>query len=227
MALDVVVEGENEFEAGSTDVGARMDGPPKPAPTATPPTPPATGEFKTPLGQHTPGAAPVNAGAWPTTSEGAQRVLDKAMGDPEFRKVYLDASHPAHKEAVDGVTALHRLASPEPESEQPSNPIDDLPDLRRFAGVPHPDLGGVRYDEADEVNFLRYVIDENISPQTAQGMTEWYATRFVAAAGQPLTQADKDEFRATFASRSANQISTLIRWYDEEIVPKLRKAQRG
>jgi len=50
--------------------------------------------------------------------------------------------------------------------------------------------------------------------------------KFIGAMGQPLTSEDIADFRATFAGRlSPRQTETLVRWYQEEIVPRLRGAR--
>lgn len=151
------------------------------------------------------------------------------MASPKFRADYANSNNPDRAKLVEGMTALFTLANPEPQKEPvEGNPLDALPDLRREAGVPHPDLGGVHYDPTDECHFLRFVVDEGISAETATAMSEFYATRIVTAGWQPLTQADKDDFRATFAGRlRPDQIDTLIKWHGEEIAPKLLKVRQG
>jgi len=80
----------------------------------------------------------------------------------------------------------------------------------------------------DEVNALQYIVEQNIGPETARGLFQWYGTRAVAAGWQPLTENDIADFRATFSGRlTPQQISTLTEWYVKEVAPRLRGAARS
>jgi len=226
MAMDVTFEDEQEVITGATEgVGVKMtDAPKAPAPPAS----------QAPAPSKKADAAPASAGDAASLlgkvegKEGAQAVIDKLMASPAFRKDYADSNNPDRPNLVEGMTALFKQANPEPSQEgEPINPVDALPDLRREAGVPHPDLGGVKYDPVDEFNYLRFVVDEGISAETATAMSEFYATRIVTAGWQPLSKEDEADFRATFAGRlRADQIDLLVKWHREEIGPKLLKARQ-
>jgi hypothetical protein len=163
--------------------------------------------------------------------EDAQSLIDRLMKSPTFQRDYSNPNNPDRAKLVAGLTELFAQANPEQELEQEGaeeNRADVLPELRRDAGVPHPDLGGYQYDPADEANFLNWVIDEGIPPETARAMTEFYATRIVTGGWQRLSKEDEQDFRNQFAGRlRPDQIDLLVKWHREEIAPKLLKARQG
>ena len=238
MAMDVTFEDEQETVTGTTPVpGLKMSDPPKPAPPVTPPaSAPKPGDQRREAMRLRGAAAPASGdsgapkGVMGTvkSAEDAQRLIDRLMASPSFRKDYADANSPDRAKLVEGMTALFAQANPEPQQEgEQINPVDALPDLRREAGVPHPDLGGVKYDPVDEYHFLKYVVDEGISAETATALSEFYATRIVTADWQPLSKEDEADFRAQFAGRlRADQMDLLVKWHREEIGPKLLKARQ-
>ena len=229
MAMDVTFEDEQEVITGATEgVGVKMTDAPKP------PAPPvsAPGEQRREAMRLRGAAAPASGdsgakGLMGTvkSAEDAQRLIDRLMGSPKFREDYANSNNPDRAKLVEGLSGLFKLANPEPGREPEGaevNALDVLPDLRREAGVPHPDLGGAQFHPTDEANYLNYVIAEGIPAATATAMTEWYATRAVTAGWQPLTAEDKEDFKAAFASRlRPDQISKLINWYDVEVMPRL------
>jgi len=165
------------------------------------------------------------------SAEDAQRLIDRLMKSPTFAADYANNNNPDRAQLVAGMTQLFKLANPE-QGQQPEgaevNALDELPDLRREAGVQPPDLGGVQYHPVDEYHFLKYVVDEGIPADTARSMSDWYATRAVTAGWAPLTAEDKEDFKSAFSGRlRSDQIDKLINWYDVEIMPKLLKARQG
>jgi hypothetical protein len=53
-------------------------------------------------------------------------------------------------------------------------------------------------------------------------MSEFYATRVITAGWQPLSAEDEQDFRVQFAGRlRPDQIDLLVKWYREEVTPKL------
>jgi hypothetical protein len=222
MSFDVTFENEPEVITGATHVeGLSMtDAPKAPAPKAS-----AAPAASAPAGDAGT-SQPVSVGS----AEDAQRLIDRLMKSPTFQKDFANANNPDRPKLVAGLTDLYKQAYPEPEEVVgvEENPADVLPELRRDAGVPHPDLGGYQYDPADEANFLNYVIDEGIPTETARAMTEWYGTRIVTAGWAPLSKEDETDFRNQFAGRlSAVQIDTLVKWHREEVSPRLLNARRG
>jgi hypothetical protein len=227
VAMDITFESEPEVITGSTPVpGLKMsDAPKAPAPKAPASAAPAASVPN--AGDAGTAAKTVSVGS----PEDAQKMIDRLMGNPKFRADYANANNPDRAKLVAGMTQLFAQANPEPGIEEEGaaeNPADVLPELRRDAGVPHPDLGGYQYDPADEANFLNYVIDERIPTETARAMTEWYGTRIVTAGWAPLSKEDESDFRNQFAGRlSAEQIDTLVKWHREEITPRLLKGRHG
>ena len=220
-AMDVQFEDEQETVTGSTPVaGVKMTDEPKP-PALPKAGAPVSDDLRATVGMEKRADIPA-----PQSSADAQRMIDKLMTSPSFRKDYANPN-PDRAQLVASMTQLFKLANPEQQEGEPINPVDALPDLRREAGVPHPDLGGVQYDPQDEYHFLKYVVDEGIPASTATALSEFYATRIVTAGWQPLTKEDEADFRAQFAGRlRADQMDLLIRWHREEVSPKLLKARR-
>src|SRR5213594_2319443 len=197
MAMDVTFENEQSFTTGSIDAGVHMTDAPKPA--APTPAVPKSGDAGPKADSGTPSGKPVEV-PWPQSADDAQRMIDKLMASPTFRADYANQNHPDRAQLVAGMTQLFAQANPEPQQEgEPINPADALPDLRAYAGVPVPE--GVQYDPTDEYNYLTYVVSENIPPQTASAMSEWYAERIVTAGFQPLSKQDEDDFRLAFTGR--------------------------
>ena len=210
------------FTSGAVDAGIKMTDVPKPA--APTPAAPKSGDAGKP-DNGTPSVKPVDIG-WPQSSEDAQRMIDRLMASPKFRADYANQNNPERAKLVEGITQLYKLANPEPgEERQPESQVEDTPlqGLRDWTGVQHPDLGGVKYDENDERNWLSWVASENIPTATAQAMTEWYGTRAVLS-GWAFREEDYQDFRVAFTGKlRPDQIETLIRWHKEEIMPAQRQ----
>src|SRR5438309_290693 len=165
MAMDVQFEGEPEVITGTTPVpGLKMSDVPAPkAPLKA--SDAGASKSSTPSGTSTSGGdsgAPKGVMGTVKSAEDAQRLIDRLMGSPKFREDYANSNNPDRAKLVEGLSGLFKLANPEPGEPEGAevNALDVLPDLRREAGVPHPDLGGVQFHPTDEANFLRYVIDE-------------------------------------------------------------------
>src|SRR3989442_14847247 len=142
MALDVIVEGEESFTTGSTPVAVKMSDMPKP-PVA--PSPPLGSEAASDSEQRRADKGQAGVIEIRTPAE-AKALIDKVMRAGKSH-AYWDPAHPNHAGAVAEMAKLHeRVAGseqaierairnePEPEQQEgEGNPLDGLPDLRRFA----------------------------------------------------------------------------------------------
>src|SRR2546425_10742778 len=164
-AMDVTFEGEQGFTTGSTPVAVKMNDVPKPPVAPSP----SSGSNASAVGAGVADKGQVlpKGGAWTGTPEQVQHTIDWAMNNPRSRAVYMNPEHPDHKQMVDAMTEMFRVANPE-EGERPATTVqdlvDNLPDLERFAGVHMPTMGpnaGQAFDRGDWAEFAQYVIDQN------------------------------------------------------------------
>jgi len=159
------------------------------------------------------------------------------MDSPKFRADYANSNNPERAKLVEGISALFKLANPEPgeEGERGAQTVQDLvenlPDLEKFAGIHQPDFGpnaGPVLDQGDWGQFVTYVIEANISSATAQALADDYATRLAASGGRGLTPDDFADLRVQYAGRlSPAQMDTMQAWIEKEVYPRMRGQRAG